>query len=119
MKVSLEIDYHHIIKSESIDALIRSQMLHLEKFCDDISSCAVVVERPHTSEKSGSPFRVRLDLHVRPGHEIVEVAGLDENEKHDELQTVVMDAFAKAERQLKALAQRQHGKVKSHLVSIE
>ncbi|HEV7866147.1 MAG TPA: HPF/RaiA family ribosome-associated protein [Chthoniobacteraceae bacterium] len=114
MQVPLEIAYHQVSKSEAIDALIREKMDHLEQFCDHITSCAIVVERPHLHERSGNPFRVRLDLHVPPGHEIVAVAGQEHNEMHDELQTVVIDAFDKAERQLKELTERQRGETKKH-----
>lgn len=114
MQVPLEIAYHQITKSEAIDALIRSKMDHLETFCDHISSCAIAVERPHLHERSGNPYRVRLDIHVPPGHEIVAVAGLDHNGMHDDLQTVVIDAFDKAERQLKELVERQRGETKRH-----
>jgi ribosome-associated translation inhibitor RaiA len=112
MQVPLEISYHQVTKSEAIDALIRDKVDHLEQFCDHISSCAVVVERPHSHESSGNPWRVRLAIHVPPGHEIAAVAGLDHNEMHDDLQTVVIDAFDKAERQLKELVERQRGEVK-------
>ncbi len=114
MQVPLEIAYHQVAKSEAIDSLIREKMDHLEQFCDHISSCAVVVERPHMHERSGNPFRVRLDLHVPPGHEIVAVAGQEHNDMHDELHTVVIDAFDKAERQLKELSERQRGRTKRH-----
>jgi ribosomal subunit interface protein len=114
MQVPLEIAYHQVAKSEAIDQLIRQKMDHLEQFCDHITSCAVVVERPHLHERSGNPFRVRLDLHVPPGHEIVAVAGQEHNDMHDELPTVVIDAFDKAERQLKTLVARQRGETKKH-----
>src|SRR4051812_2929305 len=114
MQVPPEIAYHQVTKSEAIDALIREKLEHLESFCDHISSCAVVVEHPHLHERSGNPYRVRLDIHVPPGHEIVAIAGQEHNEMHDELRTVVIDAFEKAERQLKALTEKQHGEVKRH-----
>ena len=112
MLVPPEIAYHQVEKSEAIDALIREKIEHLEQFCDHISSCAIAVERPHMHERSGNPYRVRVDLHVPPKHEIVAIAGLEENDMHDELHTVVIDAFEKAERQLKTLVEKQHGDVK-------
>src|SRR4051812_6489062 len=115
MLVPPEISFHQVEKSEAIDALIRDKIEHLEQFCDHISSCAVVVERPHLHERSGNPYRVRLDIHVPPGHEIVAIAGQEHNDMHDELRTVVIDAFEKAERQLKALTEKQHGNVKRHV----
>jgi ribosomal subunit interface protein len=115
MQVPLEIAYHQVTKSEAIDQLIRDKMDHLETFCDRITSCAIAVEHPHLHERTGNPYRVRIDLHVPPGHEIVAVAGLQHNDMHDELRTVVIDAFEKAERQLKQLTDRQQGETKTHL----
>jgi ribosome-associated translation inhibitor RaiA len=114
MQVPPEIAYHHLTKSEAIDALIRGKIEHLEHFCHSITSCQIVVERPHRSERSGNPYRVRIDLHVPPGHELVAVAGGEHNEMHDPLQTVVIDAFEKASRQLKQLRDRQRGDTKTH-----
>jgi ribosomal subunit interface protein len=114
MLVPPEITFHQVTKSEAIDALIREKLEHLEQFCDHISSCAVAVERPHLHERSGNAYRVRIDLHVPPGHEIVAIAGQEHNDMHDELGTVVIDAFEKAERQLKSLVEKQHGEVKRH-----
>lgn len=115
MQVPIEIAYHQVTKSEAVDQLIRAKMEHLEQFCDHVMSCAVVVERPHLHERSGNPFRVRVDLHVPPGHEIVAIAGQQHNPMHDDLQTVVIDAFEKAERQLKELNDRQRGETKTHV----
>jgi len=114
MQVPPEISFHQVEKSAAIDALIRQKIDHLEQFCDHISSCAVVVERPHLHERSGNPYRVRVDLRVPPKHEIAAIAGLEENDMHDELQTVVIDAFEKAERQLKTLTEKQQGETKRH-----
>jgi cold shock CspA family protein/ribosome-associated translation inhibitor RaiA len=114
MQVPPEIAYHHVTKSEAVDALIRDKLDHLEQFCDHITSCQVVVERPHSHESSGNPYRVRIDLHVPPGHELVAVAGGAHNDMHDPLQTVVIDAFEKAGRQLKDLVKRQRGETKVH-----
>src|SRR3569623_611054 len=98
MQVPIEIDYHQITKSEAIDQLIREKLDHLEQFCDYIMSCAVVVEQPNLHQRSGNPYRVRIDLHIPPGHEIVAIAGQQHNDMHDDLQTVVIDAFEMAVR---------------------
>lgn len=113
MQVPIEIAYHQITKSEAVDQLIRDKMDHLEQFCDHITSCAVAVERPNLHQRSGNPYRVRIDLHVPPGHEIVGIAGQQQNPMHDDLQTVVIDAFQKVERQLKELNDRQGGETKT------
>jgi ribosomal subunit interface protein len=114
MQVPIEIAYHQVTKSEAIDQLIREKADHLEQFCDHIISCAVAVERPNLHQRSGNPYRVRVDLHVPPRHEIAAIAGQQHNAMHDDLETVVIDAFEKAGRQLKKLNERQSGETKTH-----
>lgn len=86
----------------------------LERYCDHITSCRVAIERPHRAEASGNPYRVRIDLTVPPGHEVVVRKGPGDSGSLDDLLTVVNGAFEAAERQLKSLVERQRGDVKTH-----
>lgn len=109
MQVPIQISYHHVDKSEAVDTLIHEKARHLEKFCDHITSCRVVVERPHRHEKSGHPYRVRLDITIPPGHELAVEEGPSNHDMHEPLHKVVNDAFKTAERRVKELVERQRG----------
>ncbi len=114
MQVPLELSYRDVERSEAIDALIQEKLEKLEEACDHISSCSIVVERAHTRPDSGSPFRVRIDLTVPPGHEIVAEKSPDDGVQYVPLDAVIRDAFEAARRQLVALNDRQTGQVKTH-----
>jgi cold shock CspA family protein len=86
----------------------------LDRVCSHLVSCRVSVEKPQSHQKSGSSFRVRLDVTVPPDHELVTVRNAGEGDLHQRLPTVVRRAFDATQRQLKKLAERQRGKVKTH-----
>ncbi len=112
MNVPLEISYKDIERDETIDNLVNGEVDHLEEVNDHISSCRVSVEKPNEHIRSGSPYRVRIDVTVPPGHEIVSKREPGQGEMHEELTTVILDAFDGARRQLQELSERQDGEVK-------
>lgn len=114
MQLPLEISFHGTPKSEPVEALIREKAEKLGRFHKGIMSCRVVVEHPHKSPKSGSGYRVRLDLTVPPGHEIAVVREPGEGLVTDDLGKVVHEAFEAARRQLVKLNEKQRGDVKVH-----
>ncbi len=107
MQLPVEISYRGVEKSEEIDTLIRDKAARLDRFCDHISRCDVAVERPNHSQHSGSAYRVRVDVRVPPGHELVADEKQNEHEMHEPLSKIINDAFKTMERQLKHLVERQ------------
>ena len=107
MQLPIEISYRGVEKSDQLDQLIRSKAERLDHFCDHISRCDVVVEHPNHSQHNGNPFRVRIDLTVPPGHELVVDEKQSEHEMHEPLSKVINDAFKTMERQLKTLVEKQ------------
>ncbi len=114
MQLPLEISYRGVPKSAEIDALVRAKAQHLDKFCDHISRCDVMIEQPNHAQHSGNPFHVRLDVTIPPGHELVSDERPAKHEMHEPLSKVVSDAFKHMERQVKDLVQRQRSEVKNH-----
>lgn len=115
MQLPLEISYRGVEKSDEIDHLIRSKAARLDRFCDHISRCDVAVEKPNHAQQSGNPFRVRVDVTVPPGHELVVEEKQSEHERHEPLTKVINDAFKSMERQVKDLVERQRHEVKTHV----
>lgn len=115
MKVALEITYRDVEKSAAIESLIHEKVAKLERLCDYISSCQIAVEKINDRPKSGSPYRVRIDLTVPPSHELVADSHPSTEVQYVELDTVVRDAFSKIERQLKELTSKQRESEKSKL----
>lgn len=114
MQVPLEITYKNVEKPDTVETLIDQKLAGLEEVCDYITSCHIAIEKPHTHQHIGNPFRVRVDLRVPPGHEIVVKREPDEGAMHDTLDIVLRDAFDVARRQLKEIVQKQHNDVKRH-----
>lgn len=114
MQLPVEISYRGVEKTDEIDDLIRTKAARLDRFCDHISRCDVAVEQPNHSQRAGNPFRVRIDVTVPPGHELVADEKQTEHEMHEPLSKVINDAFKTMERQVKELVERQRHEVKTH-----
>ena len=110
MRVPLQITLRHIGPSEALEGRIRAEAAKLGEFHPDIVSCQVVVEQQGLHRRQGSPFNVRVSLHVS-GHDLIV------NRAHDEdVYIAVRDAFAHLTRRLEDIARRQRGDVKAHAV---
>jgi len=114
MKVPPEITYRGVEKTEDIESLVNKSIAKLERYCDHISSCRVAIEKMHDHPSKGSPFRVRLDITVPPGHELAVNKSPNESIQYKPLVRVIRDAFEAARRQLIELNKKQKGQVKKH-----
>ncbi|MDB9315568.1 HPF/RaiA family ribosome-associated protein [Spirulina sp. CS-785/01] len=114
MQVPLNISYRDVPKTDALDALVQEKVGKLERVCDHISSCHVAIEKTHKHPKRGSPYRVRVDLTVPPGHEIAATENPHEGTQYEPVDTAIRRAFDAARRQLVELNERQHNQVKSH-----
>jgi cold shock CspA family protein/ribosome-associated translation inhibitor RaiA len=114
MQVPLNVTFRNVRKDAAIENLIQKQSAKLERVCDYIVSCRLAVEKPQEHQKSGNSFRVRIDVTVPPEHELVVIREAGEGDLHEQLPTVIRDAFGAMRRRLKKLVEKQRGDVKSH-----
>ncbi|MHB9029242.1 MAG: HPF/RaiA family ribosome-associated protein [Candidatus Latescibacterota bacterium] len=114
MQIPLELVFRNTQKTDSIEQLIREKVSKLEQICNYIISCRVAVEKPQEHQRVGNPYRVRIDIKVPPGHEIIVVRDSSHGDMHDPLSTIIRDAFSAARRQLKGLVERQRQEIKAH-----
>ncbi|MGF1491205.1 MAG: HPF/RaiA family ribosome-associated protein [Microcoleaceae cyanobacterium] len=114
MKITPEITYRNVEKTEPIQALIEEKLSKLEQFCDHINTCKVAIEKVHENPSSGSPYRVRIDMTVAPRHELAVDRNPDKGTQYIPLDAVIRDAFDAAQRQLTELNERQNDNVKVH-----
>lgn len=114
MQLPVKITYRGVEKSNEIENLVLNHTARLEKFCDHINRCDVAIEQPNHAHQKGNPYRVRIDLTVSRGHELVAEEKQKDNAAHDPLTKVVHDAFKTMERQVKDLVERQRHEVKTH-----
>jgi ribosome-associated translation inhibitor RaiA len=114
MQQSVKIAYRGLEKSEKIDDLILEYAGRLEKFCDHIIRCDVAIEQPNHGHHKGNPYRVRIDVTVSRGHELVAEEQQKDNGAHEPLTKVIHDAFKTMERQLRDVVEKQRREVKTH-----
>lgn len=114
MKIPLEIAFKGIEHTDEVEALIREEADKLGRVCSYMMSCRVAVERRQQHQNVGNPYRVRIDMTVPPGHELVVKREPSKGNMHDPLDIVIKHAFTSAARQLRKLVELQRGTVKSH-----
>lgn len=112
MQVPVEITFRSVERTDALDQLIRDQAARLERFHDRITSCHVAVEQPQEHLSSGRQWRVRLDITIPRGNEIVVRKEPGKGDMHEQLATVIKDSFDAAERQIKELHDKQRGEFK-------
>ena len=114
MQIPLEITFRDVRKTEAIERLIREKVAKLEKTCDYMVSCRIAVEMPQRHQQTGNPFRVRIDMRVPPGHELVIKRESSQGKINGTLPQTLREAFSAAGRQLKELVKKQRAEVKTH-----
>ena len=114
MQVPVQVTFRDIPKDEAIDNLVHELTKKLEEVCPHIDSCRVAIEHPHVIRRAGGDFRVRIDLTVPPGHEIVVSRESNEINEREVLEPLVREAFHAARRRVQKLAERQRQYVKAH-----
>jgi cold shock CspA family protein len=114
MRVPIEIAFKGIEHIDEIEALIRAEADKLDRACNYLMSCRVAVEKRQQHQEIGNPYRVRIDMTVPPGHELVVRREPSKGDMHDPLEIVIKHAFTSAARQLRKLVEQQRGEVKTH-----
>jgi len=112
MDQPLEIVFKDIAKTDAIIELINEKVAKLHQVHHNINSCRIAVEKPQKHQKSGSPYRVRLEIRIPPSKDIVVKREPGEGEMHEELATVIRDVFSSGWRKLKEITEKQHHRVK-------
>ncbi|MBE9055067.1 MULTISPECIES: HPF/RaiA family ribosome-associated protein [Sphaerospermopsis] len=113
MKIQPEITYRNLDKSEAIDNLVHEKIAKLENICNYINSCHIAIEKIHDRPRSGSPYRVRIDLTVPPGHELAAEKNPGEGVQYQPLDAVVRETFDAMRQQLVKLTQLQRASEQS------
>ena len=114
MRLPIQILFRNVRKSNNAETLIRERVSRLEKLCDNITRCSIAVEKPNHTVKAGNPYRVRIDLTVSPGHEIVVSKEQGQNDGDDPLFAVIREAFDATKKRLEKLVHVKRRNVKAH-----
>jgi cold shock CspA family protein len=118
MKLPLQISFHNLDRSETIENRIREEAAQLDEFCDQIMSCRVVVDVPHRHHQSGNVYQIRIDIKV-PAEEIaVTHEPAEHTPRYTDVNVAIRDAFDSAARRLEDYVRRQRRDVKRHDVAL-
>ena len=114
MQLPVKISYRGLEKSDQIDNLVLEYAARLEKFCDHINRCDVTIEQRNHAHQKGNPYYVRIDVTVRPRHELVAREEQMDNGSHAPLIKAIHHAFKTMERELRRVVDKQRRDVKTH-----
>jgi cold shock CspA family protein/ribosome-associated translation inhibitor RaiA len=114
VQTPIEITLRDVPSSPTLQNLLRQQAKRLDRFCENLTSCRVAIERPHRHQQAGNPYRVRIEVTLPPRKDLVVVQDPEDNQKHTGLHAVIRRAFRTMERQLKDSTDVRRGDVKTH-----
>jgi ribosome-associated translation inhibitor RaiA len=104
----VDVLFRNMLRSDAVEARIREKAETLPLFDPRLQHCRVIVDLPHRHHAHGNRFRVRIELKVPRGKDLI----VDHGPAAD-VHQAVHDAFEAAARRLKADAQRRRGAVKT------
>jgi ribosome-associated translation inhibitor RaiA len=113
MEVPLELILKNVENKAEIEAVVHEKLEKLEQVCDHVISCRVFIEQNPTHQHSKASYHVRVDVRLPPHHEIVVKRDSGRN-VHENLGTVVREAFIAARRQVEVIVDRRNKNVKAH-----
>ena len=113
MRLPLQITYRNLSPSEAVDRCIRERVERLDRFCDRIMGCRVVVEERHRRHHQGKLYHLRIDL-TAPGDEIVVSREPALHRTHEDVYVAIRDAFDAARRRLEDYVRRHRRELKAH-----
>lgn len=111
MEAPLNITFHDLDKSETVEAKIRERAERLEQRFGRIVSCGVTLAAPNRRRRKGNLYSCSVDISI-PGAEIVATRNPDDDHSHEDIQVAIRDAFNAAERRLEDVVRRMRGQIK-------
>mgnify|MGYP001306874339 CR=1 FL=1 len=106
MQTPLEIDFNGVEKSAALEAKITEKFNKLSRHFSRLTSCRVVVAKPHRHSKGSNPFLIKIELGL-PGQPPVMVSSArDPDHDHEDVLIALRDAFDVARRKLEDLSAR-------------
>src|SRR5438309_12098211 len=99
MELPVKILYRGLEKSDQIDNLVLEYAARLDKFCDHTNRCDVAIEQRNHAHQKGNLYHVRIDVTVRPRHELVAREEQMDNASHAPLAKAIHDACRTMERE--------------------
>jgi ribosomal subunit interface protein len=98
MELPVQVTFRDMPVSDAVEAACWQEAEKLERYCDRITSCRIVVARSNHRRQKGNHYEIRVGVTV-PGREIVVTR---EPPQHDdeEILVAIREAFDAARRRL-------------------
>ena len=113
MQTAPQVSFDDLPVDPAVRAAALDHIAQLERLCDRITGCHVVVAQPHRHHREGRLYSVRVDL-VVPGGEIVVNREHHLNHAHEDVHVALRDSFLAARRRLEDHVRRMRGGEKTH-----
>ncbi|MBI1180441.1 MAG: 30S ribosomal protein S30 [Alphaproteobacteria bacterium] len=114
MEIPLEIAFEGLEPSDSVAARVRQEASKLEHFYHRITSCRVVIDKPHQHHQRGNAYYVRIHVTLPGGGDVVVSRDPGNRRAHSDVYAAIHDAFAAAKRQLQSAMRRRQSRVRHH-----
>jgi ribosome-associated translation inhibitor RaiA/cold shock CspA family protein len=118
MQMPVEIAFHHVQPTESIEGQIRQRVAKLDRLYGRLTSCRVRIDRPARNQKDTVPPVVRIEMGI-PGRKDLVVSHepdrLQKRFQAPDIRNAINDAFHIAERQLVELKNQRTRRSKQPL----
>ncbi len=110
--MSLEIAWHNLEPSPSVEREVHQRFQKLESICPEIMGARVAIDQPHNSKQHPHRYEVTLDVHVPGSTMVINHAGREDIQS--DLHQLVHHTFDAARRQVLEYTRIRQGKVKRH-----
>ncbi len=116
MRLPVQITFRNMSPSEAVARCIRDRAERMDRFCDRIMGCRVVVEERHRRRHQGRLYHLRIDL-TAPGEEVVVSREPALHHAHEDVYVAIRDAFDAARRRLEDHVRRHRRQTKAHVAA--
>ena len=100
MQVPLNLHLKNVKNKKVIEKLIQEKVDKLDKICQQLISCRIVVESPADGQKKTNHDHIHIELKFPPHHDVL----VKREATHDEdLPTLVREAFLIVRRQVQEI----------------
>lgn len=113
MQTAPQVSFDDLPSDDTVRDAALEHIDQLERLCDRITGCHVVIAQPHRHHREGRLYSVRVDLLV-PGNEIVVNREHHLDHAHEDVYVALRDSFQAARRRLEDHVRRMRGVEKTH-----
>jgi cold shock CspA family protein len=114
MESAPHIDFHGMEASAEFRDKITNHLSRLEERFGRITACHVTVRAPSSHRHTGGPYEIKIHLSLPDEREVDIDRTPHQDERHQDFDFALNDAFNRAGRQLQDQVRRMRGKVKHH-----